>query len=402
MSIDGIKERISRADPLVTDVAIAVALTAVVCLQIWLLDATRPPFIRFRDGLPANHGVLPYVVAATVFVPLSLRRKIPWLALLVSGAAALFYELSRFPVAFTVIGPMIALYSVAAYAHTRRTTLIMLLLAGLAVAVPAFIFSNVQLVVQTTGLFVILATAAFMGDTTRSRRAYIEEVEQRAAEAERTREEEALRRVDEERIRIAREVHDIVAHSLSIAAVQASAATTLLDTQPDRARESMEHVRATSKQALSELRSMLDVLRTGEAEPPLTPATDLTRLDRLVQPVRDAGFRVELETDGTDLAAVPAFASVSAYRIVQEALTNTVRHSGGDSVRLTLRTEGPRLVIEALDNGAGSGEPGVPPTSGHGIRGMRERVIALGGTFEAGPTREGFRVFASIPLRSTA
>lgn len=396
MNITRIKERVASLDPLVVDLLIAIVLTAVVCLQIWLFEATRPPFIRFPGPEPIDHGILPYVVAATVFMPLALRRKIPWLALLVSGAATIFYSLNMFPTAFTVIGPMIALYSVAAYSRTRRTTLIVLLLAGLAIAIPAFVFSNVEGVVQTTGLFVILATAAFLGDTTRSRRAYIEEVEQRALEAERTRDEEALRRVDEERIRIAREVHDIVAHSLSIVAVQASAAKTLLDTDPERARESMEHVRATSKHALTELRSMLDVLRTGEGDLPLAPATDLTQLDTLAQPVRDAGFEVDLELNGTDLSTVPAFASVSAYRIVQEALTNAVRHSGGDSVRVSVRVADSRLSVETVDNGRSI--PSTGAAGGHGIRGMRERVVALGGQFEAGPVPNGYRVFASIPL----
>lgn len=396
MDIGEIKRRMTSVDPLIVDLLIAVGLTAVVCLQIWLFEVTRPPFIRFRGPEPIDYGILQYLVAAAVFMPLALRRKIPWLALLVSGAAAVFYDLNMFPTAFTVMGPMIALYSVAAYSRTRRTTLIGLLLAGLVVAIPAFIFSNVQAVVQTTGLFLILATAAFLGDTTRSRRAYIAEVEQRALEAERTRDEEALRRVDDERIRIAREVHDIVAHSLSIVAVQASAATTLIESDPQGARESMEHVRTTSKQALAELRSMLDVLRTGEGDLPLAPATDLTQLDRLAQPVRDAGFEVELDLNGTDLGTVPAFASVSAYRIVQEALTNAVRHSGGDSVRVSVRVDGPRLTIETTDNGRANAPGDV--AGGHGIRGMRERVVALGGQFEAGPAPAGFRVFASIPL----
>ena len=178
----------------------------------------------------------------------------------------------------------------------------------------------------------------------RSRREYIEAVEQRAIEAERTRDEEAHRRVDEERIRIAREVHDIIAHSLSIVNVQASAGMALIDAgEPARARESIGHVRDTSKQALAELRSMLDVLRTGEGDAPLGPIADISQFEKLVQPVRDAGIAVDL-TIGFDPALVPAYASVSAYRIVQEALTNTVRHSGAGHVQVRLEVRDQSLA----------------------------------------------------------
>ena len=223
----------------------------------------------------------------------------PWLALVLSGIAAAVYQVLPFPPAFTVLGPMIALYSLAAYAKRRTTALMALLVAGIFVSVPVFAFSfGVRWVAEVVGSFMLLAAAALLGDTTRSRREYVAEVEARAEEAERTREEEALRRVDEERMRIAREVHDVVAHSLSIVTVQAAAAEAVLDTDPAQARESMGHIRETSREALGELRSMLDVLRTGEAESPLAPAADLTQLERLVAGVREAGLAVDLTIGG--------------------------------------------------------------------------------------------------------
>ena len=408
MSTNELRRRFEKLDPFVVDLLTAIGLAVLICIQIKLFDSMRPGFIRFP--VPAavarqtETGALPYVVASAVFLPLAFRRTLPWLALLLSATAAIFYSMNifsmlRFPPAFTVLGPMIAFYSVAAYSKERRNALTVLLMVGLAFAVPAFLFSNTKEVVELGGTFALLATAAFLGDATRTRREYIAEVEQRAIEAERTREEEALRRVDEERIRIAREVHDIVAHSLSIVAVQASAATTLLDNDVEGARESMENVRDTSKQALSELRSMLNVLRTGDGEAPLTPAADITQLDRLIRPISDTGLDVELDIQCGDISALPAFASVSAYRIIQEALTNAVRHSNAKKVDIKICIADSRLVIDVTDDGTATPDQHFDITEGHGIQGMAERVDALGGDFEALPLLAGgFGVHATIPL----
>ena len=407
MSKPTLKERISQADPLLVDSIVAVALAALACAQIALFTHLRSrgvPVPMHPGAEPEGIGfvvaieppMFTYLLAAGAFLPLALRRTIPWLAFALSATAAFAYALLPFAEpSVTTLGPMIAVYSVAAYAHQRRVGLLALLVAGLLAAVPALAFaSDTRWVSQLFTTFVLLAGAALLGEAERNRREYVAEVERRAAEAERTREEEARRRVDEERIRIARDVHDIVAHSLSIVAVQASAAAELLDKDPARARESIGHVRATSKQALAELRSMLDVLRTGEGDAPLAPAEDLTELERLVAPVRDAGIEVALETSG-DLASVPAYAAVSAYRIVQEALTNVVRHAGASqaSVAVTVGTDELTLVVQD------DGPKVVESADGHGIRGMRERVEALSGWFEAGTVPGGgFRVTAIIPL----
>lgn len=400
-NILNIRARWQRLDPFVADVLLAVGLMLLMWLQIWAFTSFRPEFVRFPAPIrrPQDASLIPYVFSAAAFLPLMLRRRVPWLAVLLTSLAALLYSTSRMPPAMTILGPMVALYSLAAYTKERRTTLITLLLAGSAIAIPAYVFSNISEVVESTGLFVMLAAAALLGDTARSRRAYIEAVEQRAIEAERTRDEEARRRVDEERIRIAREVHDIIAHSLSIVNVQASAGMALLDADnPARARESLGHVRDTSKQALAELRSMLDVLRTGEGDAPLGPIADISQFEKLVQPVRDAGIAVDLSID-FDPTLVPAYASVSAYRIVQEALTNTVRHAGASRVQVQLTVRDGLLEIEVTDDGTSTEAPIVGATSGHGLRGMSERVDALGGTFSAGPmAKGGFHVSASIPV----
>ncbi len=405
MTYRDLKARIERLDPAIIDMAIAVGLTLAVCIQIWILSTARPDALPGIPNWQLDHrpepqpgfGIVRYLLVAAAFMPLALRRQVPWLALGMASAGALAYTLLPLaPPAPTVLAPMIALYTLAANAKRRHSGWIALLAIGVVGAVPLFAFSSsVRWVAELGGAIVVLAAAALLGESERTRRAYLAEYEHRALEAERTREEEALRRVDEERIRIAREVHDIVAHSLSIVTVQANAAMALVDTDPVRARESISHVRNSSKQALAELRSMLDVLRTGEGEMPLTPIEDIGRVAQLVTPLRDAGITVDLDTTG-ELASVPAYASVSAYRIVQEALTNVVRHAQADAVQVALGATPDSFTVVITDNG---GAARTDPEEGHGIRGMRERVEALGGTFSAGPAPDrGFRVRAVIPL----
>lgn len=413
MKIADLKHRVAATNPFIIDTVMAVGLAILVCLQIWII--TNPPHPSFP--VPPNAqdfallvqrehqqpGAAPYVLAALAFLPLAFRRTSPWSAAGLTGGAALVYSLAHNPPAFVTLGPMIAIYTAAAQARTRRVGILAVLVVGLVAAVVMFaLSSSVRWVADSVGAFVLLAAAALLGEAARNRREYIEQVEQRALEAERTREEEALRRVDEERIRIAREVHDIVAHSLSIVTVQAGAAAALLPDQPERARESIENVRATGKQALSELRSMLEVLRTGEGDAPLEPSADLTHVARLIEPLRDTGLHVDLDVTG-HLASVPAFASVSAYRIVQEALTNIVRHAEATSARVGIVVADTELSLEVSDDGTGA-DVDSPKNGGHGIRGMRERVEALGGAFEAGAAAggRGFRISARIPLMRSA
>lgn len=396
--------RFRSLDPLVIDIVTAVGLALLVCGQIWLVTHWRPEVpqlpagARFQERIRQDFGLIPYAIAACAFLPLAMRRSVPWLALLLSGLAASFYAIQKFPPAFTTLAPMIALYSVAAYAKRRHTAILAAVVAAGVIAVPIFAFSgDVRWVGETVGTVALLIAAALLGEAARNRREYIAEVEKRAMEAERTREEEALRRVDEERMRIAREVHDIVAHSLSIVTVQAAAAEAVLDKDPAQARESIGHIRQTGREALRELRSMLDVLRTGEGDSPLTPSFDLKHLQQLIDRVGESGLVVKLQVSG-DLDAVPAYASVSAYRLVQESLTNVVRHAQATLVTVDISIAERELRITVADNGRGAPENAIV-SGGHGIQGMRERVEALGGTFAARTLGEqGFGVSATIPF----
>jgi signal transduction histidine kinase len=403
-----LKKRIAHIDPLWLDLGLAVGLTALVFLQLWLMTSLHPAPLNGRfmrqprlETAPADW--LAYALVAASFLPLAVRRKAPWVAFTVSCTAAIVYSVTIPMPAPTILAPMIAIYTVASRARQRRAGLLAVLVTGLVIAAGLFVFSpTVRWVAEVVGPIVLLTATALLGEAERNRRGYIAEFERRAVEAERTREEEARRRVDEERIRIAREVHDIVAHSLSIVTVQASAASALIDTSPERARESIENVRATGKQALAELRSMLDVLRTAEGDAPLAPAADITKIEQLVGHVREAGIDVALTVSG-DLVSVPAYAGVSAYRIVQEALTNIVRHAGAQHASVHVAVGHRELSVEIIDDGIGTDADALYATEGHGIRGMRERVEALGGSFEIGPGQHGgVRLSATIPLTRSA
>jgi signal transduction histidine kinase len=218
----------------------------------------------------------------------------------------------------------------------------------------------------------------------------------RAAADRRGREEAAARRASEERLAIARDLHDVVAHSISVINVQANTALHLMDRQPQRAREALTAIREVSGQALTELGSVLGALRDTSA--PLAPAPGVARLDELAARARSAGFTVSVAAEGT-VRSLPVGVDAAAYRIVQEALTNTVRHSGGRQATVRLRYGDGDLVIEVGDDGIGGRDSGGAGSgSGNGLAGMTERARALGGTLTAGPRPGGgFRVLARLP-----
>jgi signal transduction histidine kinase len=236
---------------------------------------------------------------------------------------------------------------------------------------------------------------------------------QRAAAIRQSREEEHLRQASEERMRIARDLHDVVAHNISVINVQANTALHLMDRQPERARSALVTINEVSKQALVELRSVLGVLRDVDRAAPRSPAPGLARLGDLADTATAAGLAVTVEEHG-QRAPLPADVDLAAYRIIQEALTNSARHSGGSSARVRLRYEDGELQVEVDDDGrprtpgraatrtgerGGTGPASPGGSGGNGIVGMTERASALGGTLRAGPRPDGgFRVLARLPL----
>jgi len=294
---------------------------------------------------------------------------------------------------------LVAVYSVAAYGDRWVS------LAGLAAAAGGS--AAVQLTpgrfqaptVVSNGL--IIGAAWLLGHFVGVRRRYITRLEERTAELEWARAELARRAVAEERLRLARELHDVVAHCISMIAVQSGVGAHVADTQPEEAAKALAAIEATSRAALTELRRLLGVLRQGsEPQGDLAPVPGLADLDGLLAEVAKAGLAVKLRVNGTR-PPLPAGVDLSAYRIVQEALTNVVKHAGPARAQVVVGYRDQDVTVEVTDDGRGvvtsvsDGRAG----TGHGLIGMRERVQAFGGDFQAGPCPGGgFRVAARLPL----
>lgn len=245
-----------------------------------------------------------------------------------------------------------------------------------------------------------LVASVVFGSETRSRRALLQAAEQRAIEAERIVEAESLRRAGEERIRIARELHDILAHRISLISVQAGAGLHLMDRQPEQARASLVAIRQASKEALDELRTTLGLLRQVEDPAPRAPAPSLALIDGLIVGARSAGVIVDVAVDGTP-CELPAGVDLAAYRIVQESLTNVIRHARTDSMRIAIGYRPSELLIDIADDGVGAGGTSPSTVGGSGMTGMRERAEALGGELVVGSQAGGgFRVHARLPIAS--
>ncbi len=249
------------------------------------------------------------------------------------------------------------------------------------------------------GLFVLHGTFAAIGEAFYQRSRYVEQLEQRAADLEADLENKAALAAVEERTRIAREMHDIIAHGMSTVVVQAQAAQSVVDTNPDKVREVLETIENIGRSSVDEMRRMLGVLRSNANEVELEPQPGFALLEELRSQVDVAGVDVDLMVVG-DLTMLPPGIELTGYRIVQEALTNVLRHAGRP-VQVTARIDcGDReLAITVTDNGLGAAAPVERAGSGHGLRGMRERVDIYNGTFQSGPKPGGgFEVHAKLPL----
>lgn len=245
----------------------------------------------------------------------------------------------------------------------------------------------------------IFAVAFLTGWTMQSRRARLTALEQRADALERERDEEARRAVADERLRIAQELHDVVAHSMGVIAVQAGAGAHVIDADPAEAKRALQNISATSRSTLTEIRRLLGVLREeGDQSAGYTPAPGLDDLSRLAADITQAGVPVHIDVEG-ERGDVPHGVELTAYRIVQEALTNVLKHAGPASAEVTVAYEPGEVGIEVVDDGRGVN--GRSDGTGHGLLGMRERVAVYGGTLEAGMQPSGgFRVLARLPYGS--
>lgn len=361
------------------------ALLAAVLLGVTPLEANSLHAQRLT--------AVPLLEIAAAALALSARRRYPMWAYAASVAFSALYLLGGHPPGPIFLAPFFGLAAVIARSGMR--TWLAAAAAGaaiLAVAHGAGGGWSYPVAIFVGGwLLIALATGAGM----RARRAYVAEVQARVRLAERSRDEEARRRMAEERLQIAREMHDVVGHSLAVISLQAGVAEHLLQTRPHEARRAIAAIRDVSKEALAELRSELAVLRgTATTNGERTPMPGLHDLPELIARMRAAGLDVDLESDA-DPQRIPDIVAASAYRIAQESLTNVVRHAGpGAHAHVRATTGADSIEVEVVDDGAGSRNGAV----GDGINGMRERVTALGGDFSAGNRPGGgFRICAVLP-----
>jgi signal transduction histidine kinase len=328
-------------------------------------------------------------------LPLALRRSRPLAVLGITLAAAILGDLLF--VGFQIPGPAIALYTVAA--HRERTIAVKAAVAtALALVVPALAGGALDEPFFVAAMYAVFAAAWALGDNLRTRRAYLAELEARAERLEREQEETARRAVAEEQARIARELHDVISHNVSVMVVQAAAGGDVFATRPDRAREALGSIESTGREALVELRRLLGVVRPTDDRAVLEPQPGLARLPELIEQVTATGLRVELRVAG-EPRGLPAGVDLSAFRIVQEALTNTLKHAHASNAQVTIRYADSSLELEVLDDGSGAEVAG----TGRGIIGMSERAALLGGALEAGPRPSGgFGVRVTMPLEAAA
>jgi signal transduction histidine kinase len=324
-------------------------------------------------------------------------RRAPALTLALSGALTIvLLHLEPDAGASAVVAPAVALYSLG-LRRGARARVIAAAAAVAAIVLVETLHRGGPTLAQTLGHALLVAIPLLIADLHRTRHANLALLNERLELAELNREQEAQRRADEERLRIARELHDIVAHTLTVINVQASTAKEVLERNPAHVRGALGTIEEASRDAIDELRAILGVLRsTKDAAAPLRPAPGIDDVPELIRRTRDDGIDVQLELRGDRPERVPEGVSLAAYRIVQESLTNARRHAAGAAVHVTLAFLDDRVTV-AVENASGT----APHINGHGpgvgIIGMRERAAAVGGTLSALPGPLGFRVDADLP-----
>ncbi|MFE7128295.1 sensor histidine kinase [Streptomyces sp. NPDC057617] len=345
------------------------------------------------------HRWLGVLLAGISCIALLWHRSRPRTVTVLAVLCATAMALTGYVMTVLLLAPlMAALYSLAA--RTDRTTARNLTLAAVVLVAGACVIggpAGESLALMVIGPIAYLLLPAALGSTARFRTAYLDSVRARAEHAERTREEEARHRVAEERMRIARELHDVSAHHLALANAQATTAALLIRSHPEQAEKLVTALGETTGTALREMKATVGLLRQqGDTlDDPLQPAPGIARLHALLDTHASAGLTVTLTTHGESRPLTPGV-DLTAYRIVQEALTNIAKHARTNTAGVTLTYTHDRLTISVTDHGTGTGPA---PGEGYGLIGMRERALSLGGTLHAGPRPTGgFEVTAELPL----
>jgi signal transduction histidine kinase len=381
--------------PLVVDSLFAVAVFVLGLISQIEISEVAPEMFAREPDLWAR------LLTAAQTLPLALRRRYPRSIMLFVLSAFVIDRSLDYPSTFATAGIILAIHAVGSELD-RKTSLRF----GWSVAIFVAVFTFLgYLTVESVGFedvgFTFLSTAIplALGREVYQRRQTLEQLEERAERAERARAEEAARAVAEERARIARELHDVVAHQMTVMTLQAEGARRIAKDSDARVLDALDTIRNAGHEALSEMRRMVGLLRTGPDDVDLEPQPGVDRLEELVGQMKEAGLTVELSREGTPRQLAPGI-DVNVYRIVQESLTNVLRHGGpGATATVTLRYAPTSIEVDVADDGRGAASSLNGDGGGHGIVGMRERVALLDGQLRAGPRPGGgFEVHAMIPV----
>ncbi|GAA2389966.1 histidine kinase [Streptomyces coeruleofuscus] len=393
-------EEFSARHPFLVDLAMVLALMGCAALGGSLtLPSAEPP----------DQDKTATVLTGVACLVLLKHRTHPRTAVVVAGGCTVAAVALGYLVTPLLLAPVMAALYWLATLTDRGTTRLYGIITTLAVILAAVFtdsMDHLSLLLRTIGPLFWLMLPLAAGNMTRLRRAYLQSVQARAEHAERTREEEARLRVTEERMRIARELHDVVAHHMALANAQAGTAAHLALTHPEQTQKILTDLTGTTSSALRELKAALGLLRhndhqddPGPGSTALEPAPGLARLPELVAACESAGLEVSVTTEGEPQPLSPGV-DLTAFRIVQEALTNVTKHATAEAARVRLEYTGSRLLITVTDDGTGKPAAAAPQGRGFGVMGMRERAHSIGGHLCAGPRPQGgFEVATALPLQ---
>ncbi len=355
------------------------------------------------------HPLLAAILVSLEIIPLVLRRVFPSAVLLIITTAFVILQILNIPeMSFIAITAIIAIFSSAAYGGSRRNLFCGLCIAAIVVSISyKLVFSGTVVIPINRFLYgatnfllnsMLFLPIWWLGNTLRKSREQTSQLKDSTEQLIREREENARRAVVDERIRIARELHDVLAHHVSVMGIQAGAARQVLKQYPEKALNSLSLIETSSRQAVSELYRLLDLLRDEKQVEKFAPQPSLQQLEKLVTDMQNAGLQVEVKIEG-EKREIPQIVDLSAYRIIEEALTNTLKHAGATKTTININYHNSMLILDITDNGHGIITDSKTASGGKGLIGMRERANIVNGEFWAGNgPNGGFQVKVKLPL----